>query len=185
MARYLLDTNVLIPYFTRDFFLELGKRGLPIHWSASIEAEFLDVWNRLFPFVADNGPRVLGLMRRAVPDWRAPESRRILKDAKLPDPKDRHVLAAAIGVGANVIVTNNLKDFPPDTLDRYEVVARSPDDVLCAIFDEDPEAFIAAAAAMRARMKSPPMTVEEWLAAVKTGRCGQLSMKLRSVSPRL
>ncbi|MDQ2762222.1 MAG: PIN domain-containing protein [Pseudomonadota bacterium] len=163
----------------------MGKRGLPIHWSASIEAEFLDVWNRLFPFVADNGPRVLDLMRRAVPDWRAPESRRVLKDAKLPDPKDRHVLAAAVGVAANVIVTNNLKDFPADILDRYEIVARSPDDVLCAIFDEDQEAFIAAAAVMRARMKNPPLTVGEWLKGVKAGRCEQLSAKLGAVSRRL
>jgi predicted nucleic acid-binding protein len=185
MARYLLDTNVLIPYITRDFFLELGKRGLEVHWSRSIEVEFLEVWNRLFPSALDGGPRVLGLMRRTLPDWRASESRQVLEEAVLPDPKDRHVLAAAVGVGADVIVTSNLKDFPPGILIRYGIAALSPDAALSAIYDENPESFIVAAAAMRARMKNPPMTGEEWLGAVNKGRCGRLATKLRSVTARL
>jgi hypothetical protein len=39
----------------------------------------------------------------------------------LPDEKDRHVLAAAIQSKASVIVTNNLKDFPRQFLQQFEV----------------------------------------------------------------
>ena len=159
--RYFLDTNVLIPFFSKDFFLELGKRGLPIHWSLTIEAEFCRVWARLYPQISANGPKILELMRQAVPDWRATQSRRVFKEVQLPDPKDRHVVAAAVGIGANVIVTWNLKDFPASALESYAVVARTPDDVLCDIFDDDPEGFIAAATAMRARLKNPPMTPKD------------------------
>ncbi len=185
VTRYILDTNVLIPYFQRDFFLELGKRGLPIHWSLSIEAEFRDVWARLYPQMPENGPKILRLMRTVVPDWRAPESRKVLQEARLPDAKDRHVLAAAVGAGAGVIVTWNTKDFPPSALDGLGIMARTPDDVLCALFDEDPEGFIAAAAAMRARLKNPAMTPAEWLKGVKSTRLPRLQEKLARVSGHL
>ncbi len=46
--RDLIDTKGVIPYFSRDFFVKLGKHGLPIRWSLSIEAEFRMVWARLY-----------------------------------------------------------------------------------------------------------------------------------------
>ena len=184
-TRYLIDTNVLISYFSRDFFLELGKRGLPIHWSLSIEAEFRDVWARLYPRLSENGPKILQLMRIAVPDWRAPESRTGFQEVELPDAKDRHVLAAAVGVGAPVIVTWNLMDFPASALGGYGIVARTPDDVLSTLFDEDPAGFLAAATTMRARLKNPTMTPTKGLESVKSARLVRLAEKLADASDRL
>jgi predicted nucleic acid-binding protein len=43
----------------------------------------------------------------------------LIENLKLPDEKDRHVLAAAIKTNANLIVTNNLKDFPASYLDSF------------------------------------------------------------------
>ena len=54
----------------------------------------------------------------------------LINNLPLPDLKDRHVLAAAITCGADVIVTSNLKHFPPSVLTSFNVVAAQPDDFI-------------------------------------------------------
>lgn len=48
---------------------------------------------------------------------------KLVGSLNLPDPDDRHVLAAAIIGHADVIVTRNLKDLPAEELDRYGIEA--------------------------------------------------------------
>lgn len=52
------------------------------------------------------------------------------------DPKDRHVLAAAVAGGAEIIVTNNVADFPASACDPYGITVRRADDFLCDIWSE-------------------------------------------------
>lgn len=49
-------------------------------------------------------------------------------------PKDRHVVAAAVECGAHVIVTSNLKDFPPAALLKCGVESRHPDSFLLSLY---------------------------------------------------
>jgi len=62
--------------------------------------------------------------------------------AMLNDAKDRHVSAAAVRVGAEMIVTLNLKDFPPSALNPFKIEARHPDRFLIELFDLRPELVI-------------------------------------------
>ena len=79
------------------------------------------------------------------------------------DPKDRHVAAAALKAGAQVIVTSNLRDFQalPDGVE-----AQSPDEFLSNLFDLDPEGIIELLRDQAAALKKPLRTFDEVVAAL-------------------
>lgn len=85
----------------------------------------------------------------------------------LPDPNDRHVLAAAIHAGADAIVTLNLRDFPPQVAKQYELEILHPDEFLYQQFGLDPAAVAIAARNCRARLRHPSKTVDEYLATLE------------------
>jgi hypothetical protein len=88
----------------------------------------------------------------------------------LPDPKDRHVLAAAIQCHAGVIVTFNLVDFPASVLAPFGMTAQHPDEFIAHLFDLDPGCVLTAVHAMRQQLKNPPLTAEELLGSfLKSG----------------
>lgn len=87
----------------------------------------------------------------------------LIESLSLPDPDDRHVLAAAIHAGADAIVTFNLKDFPPETCSQYQLEILHPDDFIRFQFDFDSAAVILAAQKCRKRLQNPPKTAEEYL----------------------
>jgi hypothetical protein len=58
------------------------------------------------------------------------------------DPKDRHVLPAAARASVRVIVTNNLKDFPPVSLAPYSISVQGPSTFLRSLYVTAPSAVI-------------------------------------------
>lgn len=80
----------------------------------------------------------------AFPDALVTNYSGLINSLELPDPKDRHVLAAAIKTNANIIVTNNIKDFPTDYLASFGLTAKTADDFLTDIIDLNPEQAIKA-----------------------------------------
>jgi hypothetical protein len=51
-----------------------------------------------------------------------------LIDSMTNDPKDRHVLAAAVAADADVLVTNNGEHFPRESVEAYNIEVQSPDE---------------------------------------------------------
>lgn len=68
-------------------------------------------------------------MIKAVPDCLVSGFEHLVDGLDLPDPDDRHVLAAAVRAGAQAIITANLTDFPAAKLKPYAVEAIHPDDL--------------------------------------------------------
>jgi len=90
----------------------------------------------------------------------------LIASLTLPDPDDRHVLAAAIAGRCDVIVTQNLKDFPDAVLAPFQIEAQHPDEFLCSHLSLAPGVVCGAVRKVRARLLKPPFSVEEYLATL-------------------
>ncbi|WP_405179811.1 PIN domain-containing protein [Nocardia sp. NBC_01377] len=108
----------------------------------------------------------------------------LIEGLTLPDPDDRHVLAAAIKIGAQVIVTSNLADFPNDMLTPWHIQAKSPDDFLLDQIALDDRVVWACVQRIADSGRNPPESVDDVLdglesaglvesvAALRDGRLG-------------
>jgi len=85
----------------------------------------------------------------------------------LPDPDDRHVLAAAVKAKATTIVTLNLKDFPAATLAKHGIVAVHPDAFVVGLLKTDPDMVERAFVAQQQSLKNPPVSVGDLLAKLE------------------
>ena len=84
----------------------------------------------------------------------------------MPDPDDRHVLAAAVHGKARVILTNNLKDFPSRVFQEHDLRVQAPDIFVMTLLTADPDAVRSAAETHRVSLKNPPKTIDEYLSTL-------------------
>jgi hypothetical protein len=123
--------------------------------------------------------KIRDLMNAHVRDCLVTGYQSLIPSLTLPDPGDCHVLAAAICCGADVIVTANLKHFPAEALKPYGIDAQHPDEFLTHQLDLAPNIVCAAAKTHRASLKKPPMTADEFLAALERQGLPQTVSELR------
>jgi predicted nucleic acid-binding protein len=134
-----LDTNVIYPIDIRDLLFWFAYYELySPKWSDHIFDEWKDIMIRKGVTEAEADKRI-NKAQLAFPDALVENYESLIDGLELPDPKDRHVLAAAIKINANVIVTNNLKDFPEEYLATFGLKAKSVDDFITDIIDLNQE----------------------------------------------
>jgi predicted nucleic acid-binding protein len=162
-----LDANVVYPAALRDLLLRLAEARLyQPRWSAQI----LDELRR--NLIADGRStevrvrRMLAQMQQTFPDSEfdpSPSTIELMTNAV----EDRHVLATAVESGAGLIVTGNLRDFPPPALSPWRMTARLPDEFLQALFDADPATMVRVLGEQAAALVDPPLTLDDVLDALE------------------
>ncbi|MGE3820288.1 MAG: PIN domain-containing protein [Isosphaeraceae bacterium] len=175
------DANVLYPAPLRDLLIRLAQAGLVrARWTDAIHDEWVrGVLANNPDLSSDRLARTRSLMNEAVRDCLVIGHEDLIESLSLPDPDDRHVLAAAIHVGAEVIVTFNLKDFPAGILAAYDVEAQHPDDFLTSLFSVAPGPVCAQVKRQREGLRNPPKTAEELLATLESQGLVQTVARLR------
>src|SRR4051812_17166620 len=149
-------------------------------WSEAIHDEWTRNLRKDRPdLTAAQLQRTRELMNAYVRDCLVTGYDALIPSLTLPDPDDRHILAAAIRCGADVIVTFNLKHFPEDALEPFGIEALHPDDFLTYQLDLAPNVVCAAAKRQRESLKRPPKTVEEYLEALRRQGLAQTASGLR------
>jgi len=167
MSRFtaLLDANVLYPAPMRDLLIQLAQTDLfEAKWSADIHREWIEALLRNQPWRDRSAlERTRDLMDRALRDCLVVGYEALIPSITLPDARDRHVLAAAVAGGCEIIMTQNLKHFPAAALAPHGIEAQHPDEFLSNHFRLAPGAFCGAVCRVRARLRNPPYGVDEYL----------------------
>ena len=138
--RVILDTCVLVPNATREIVLRAAEQDLFVPlWSDKIFEEWKFV-------IAKNSSKSLETVKIEIllmnKRWNGSlvfRNKHLENTLCLPDMDDRHVLASAITGGAQIILTNNLKDFPPRLLATHGIRPRSVDSLFFELFYDFPD----------------------------------------------
>ena len=159
-----LKRNLLLSLAEADFFR--------LRWSARV----LDETQRAIEeMVASKGAtdadkqaaRARANMESAFEDAMVTDFDHLLSIAKLPDPDDAHVVAAAVKTQASMIVTENLKDFPSEILAGLNIEAKTADAFIADTIALDEPRAVAAIRRLRERFKKPGMTPESLLLLIE------------------
>lgn len=160
-----LDTCVLYPAHLRDTLLRLAERGLyQVLWSADIIEELRrNLTEVVDPEAVD---RLLDQMATAFPDAEVTGHLSLI-DGLTCDPKDRHVLAAAVRANAGAIVTFNTTDFPDDSIEPFAIEVIHPDTFLLDQLDLAPGAVIDELSRQAAANRRAPRKLSQILDALE------------------
>jgi predicted nucleic acid-binding protein len=166
----LIDACSLADTLRRNLLLTLAEAEFfRVRWSVQI----LDETERAIARMAtDKGlddpasraERARDAMTRAFPEADVGDFTPLMSAAAgLRDTNDHHVLAAALKTQAQTIVTENLRDFPAETLSPFGIEARSADDFIADTVALDIGRAVPAIRAMRLRLKRPAIDGERLL----------------------
>lgn len=138
-----LDTCVLAPMPVADTLLRLaeGRASYIPKWSPDILQELNRTLTGRFRCSQAQADRRIGEMKREFPDAMVTGYESLIA-AMTNDPKDRHVLAAAVKCRAHVIVSDNVKHFPKASVADYKLKCLTADDFLAQQYQVNPDALL-------------------------------------------
>ena len=129
--------------------------------------------------------RTRQLMDAAVLDALVTGYEPLINAMDLPDPDDRHVLAAAVVCKASCIVTFNISDFPEESLTPYGLHAVHPDDFLRDVESVDPAAFADAVWEDLDHYRAPPLDLPEYVVALRKAGVPRIAEQISKLAPIL
>lgn len=159
-----LDANVLYPIGLTDFFLSAANAGLyRPHWNSEILDEvrrnLLANHSRM---TEEAWERRLGFMQKAFPDALHDPPMKLVQ-AMTNHEKDRHVLATAVHMKAEVVVTSNLRHFGSEHCEPHGIEAQDPDTFGTHLVDLNLDVMMRVLNEMSLRKRKPPVSMAEIL----------------------
>jgi predicted nucleic acid-binding protein len=170
-----LDACVLYPVPIRDLLLSLASALIQDEWSRNLLVNRSDL-------NAAQLQRTATMMNTAFPDADVEGYEVFIPTLTLPDPDDRHVLAAALRSQADVIVTTNLKDFPASYLRTFDVEVQHPDEFIGYLIDLNPAKALEAFRQQVARLKNPPLAAAQVLGNLRKSNLPLTAARLEAMS---
>ena len=177
----LLDANVLYSAQLRDILLQLAIDNLyQARWTETIQDEWINALLTYSPSIDRNSLlRTRKIMNSSIRDALVLGFEHLIDDLYLPDPDDRHVLAAAIWGHCNVIVTYNLKHFPAKALESHAMQVQTPDEFLVRQLLTSPALFCLSVRRILERLNQPSYSVASYVANLNRAGLKATAMELQ------
>ncbi|MBM7112582.1 PIN domain-containing protein [Archangium primigenium] len=180
----LYDACVLYPAPQRDLLVRLGRTGLcQVKWTRTLLDEcFHAIRRQRSDLTEERLGRSRSALERAVLDVEVTGYEPLIEGLHgLPDPADRHVVAAAVRCGAQVIVTSNLKDFPRGLLVPLGLEAQTPDNFVLDLIGLRADVVLRVVQAQAAALQHPPKSPTEVLDALHRNGLVRAAARLRGL----
>lgn len=163
------DACVLYPFHIRNLLVQCAvDRLVDVRWTDEIHDEWMRNLAADKPGLSiERLRRTRDLMKAAVLTADVQEYARYVQGITLPDPGDRHVVAAAVAGGASVVVTWNIRDFPLAELARHGMRRETPDQFLLGLHAAAPRAVLASAANARLNLRVSTPAAGDFVAALE------------------
>ncbi|MGL4174795.1 MAG: PIN domain-containing protein [Dermatophilaceae bacterium] len=162
------DANVLYSRTLRDYFLyAAAESAIEIHWSQQILDEMSrNLRDKLGLSEADTARLELLMndyLEYALIDVGPADLAAV--DRVDMDPSDRHVLAAALSAGADILLTENTRHFPGEWMAAHDLELSTAGDLLARLTSEFPDKM---RVAHELTVRHSPKSSTEVLATLET-----------------
>lgn len=178
LAKAVLDANVLAPAVKSTALRQLAEDGLYIPvLSQAIWQEAEYSITRLGEDKTEWAARTLSRWQQ-VPSilWAEAEE----PPAKLPDAGDSHVLGTALAAGADIIVTENIRDFPKKVLGPLGLTAMGTDKFVLELMEAQPTAAHASLLTLPHHANLPFLGEENLLTVLRRAGFRRVVKRLQS-----
>jgi predicted nucleic acid-binding protein len=176
-----LDACILYPFHLRNVIVQAGvDRLVYARWTDEIHDEWMrNLVANVPDLLVERLNTTKQLMTIALPDAMVSGYEKHIETISLPDPDDRHVVAAAIEAKATHILTWNLRHFPARALKAHGLIRQTPDAFLADLYDQVPELLLASLVNARRNLSKSSPSAEEFLNVLREQRLTQLDKRLR------
>lgn len=174
------DACVLYPNVVRDLLIRVALAGMvQAKWSEQILDEMVRALHEERGIELGKLENLRNLMNSTIRDATVTSHESLIDALKLPDPDDRHVLAAAIKSRAQVIVTDNRKDFPATALADWDIEAKSADSFFLDLLGLDDRIVYSCVQQIAESRRRPPETVDDVLSHMERSGLRRTASALR------
>ena len=174
------DACVLYPFHLRNIVVQIAvDRLADARWTDEIHDEWIGSLVADVPGLSIERLQITRkLMIGALPEAMVTGYQKFLETITLPDPHDRHVVAAAISAGASVVLSWNLRDFPAREMKKHGLVCQTPDIFLTGLYDKAPNLVLASLANARRNLTKSRVSVPGFIDIVKNQKLTRLAAKI-------
>ena len=176
------DACILYPFHLRNIVVQAAvDRLVDARWTDEIHDEWIRNLAADAPTIPVERLHITRrLMNDALPGATVSGYEDLIATVNLPDPDDRHVVAAAIAAGASIILTWNLRDFPATVLKKYSLHAQTPDVFFADIYDQAPDLAVGALANARRNLNKSRVSASDFVDILNNQKLRQLAKRMRS-----